>query len=149
MKPFGYDPRLGFAHYLRQSILRRLLHPLYALELLHELFRRRLADPLDSVELTPNLTLGATVAMVGDAEAVGLVAQMLHDLQTPALLVDIERQLVAREIDLLKTLGDAHESHLPLIPISSNASTAALSWPLPPSTTTSWGNSSPSATMRE
>ena len=51
--------------------------------------------------------------MVGDAKPVGLVAQRLHHLQATALLVDVERQLVAGKINFLKPLGYAHQGHLP------------------------------------
>ncbi len=46
-------------------------------------------------------------------------------------------------------LSEHADATSPLIPISSKASTAALSCPLPPSTTTNCGNGSPSAIIRE
>ena len=39
---------------------------------------------------------------MGDAEAVSLVAQLLHDAQTLAILVDIKRYAVSRKIDFLE-----------------------------------------------
>ena len=49
--------------------------------------------------------------MVGDTEAVGFVAKLLHYAQRVGILVDIQRHAVAREIDLFQTFCDADERH--------------------------------------
>ena len=41
------------------------------------------------------------------AETVGFVAHMLYHPETTALLVDVERQIVAGKVDFLKPLGYA------------------------------------------
>ncbi len=57
-----------------------------------------------AVELAHEGTLAAAVAVVGDTEAVSLVAQVLHHAQSLAVLVDIQRHAVAGEVNLLQSL---------------------------------------------
>ena len=63
--------------------------------------------PVDRVEAADGLPLRATVAVVGYAETVGLVAQMLDNAQGLGILVDIERNAVAGKIDFFETFGNA------------------------------------------
>ena len=48
---------------------------------------------------------------MGDAEAVRLVAHMLHHAQRFRIFVDIQRHTVARKINLLQTLRYAHNRY--------------------------------------
>lgn len=58
--------------------------------------------PLMPSSLRYSLSLAAAIAVMGDAEAVGLVAQLLHDAQTLAVFVDIKRDTVSGKIDFLE-----------------------------------------------
>ena len=57
--------------------------------------------------------MATAVAMMSDAKAVRFVAQVLHHTQRLAILVDIERNAVAGEIDFLEPFGYAHKRHTP------------------------------------
>ena len=83
-----------------------------ALEFFHERARRHITYPFYRIELTAYLPFRTAKPVVGDAEAVGFVAEMLHDLKASALLVDVKGQSVSGELDFLETLGDSDKSHL-------------------------------------
>ena len=109
---------------------------------LHKLGGRGGADSLYIIQLAGYLTLTATVAMVGDAEAVRFVAQRLYHLQTRRFLVQIQRQRVAGIVYLLKALGDAHQRHLAAYAHLVESLDGRAELPL------ASGNGSPSAIMR-
>ena len=90
----------------------RLADALERLEVLEQHGARLGADAGDVVEGALHLALAALLAVEGDGEAVGLVAQALDDVQRLAVLVDVEGHAVAREIDLVEPLGYAHDGNL-------------------------------------
>ncbi len=78
----GENRSLRLPDYSRDFIDSGLAKTLEALEMFHQFRGRGLSYPLDSIELAYGLRLAAPVAVVGDAEAVGLVAKVLHNAQT-------------------------------------------------------------------
>ena len=82
-------PPFGCAEHSLKLFPRGFGDTLHTLELLHERLCRHLSYPLYGIELTAHLPFRAAQTVVGDAEPVGLVAQMLHHLQATALLIDI------------------------------------------------------------
>lgn len=86
---------------------------LHALEMDQEGVARLGANAGNLVESRHGLALGAAVAVVGDTESVGLVAERLHHPEALAVFVDIEGHRVAGEIYLFQSLRDAHYGYAP------------------------------------
>ena len=78
----------------------------------HERCGRGRANSGNAVKFAHHLPFRTAVAVMCDAESVSFVAQGLNHAQAGRFLVDIERQGVAREIDLFKTLRNADKRHL-------------------------------------
>ena len=80
----------------------------YALEVLSA-EPRKSSGPWPLCRRAPTSALfAAAVAVVCDAEAVSLVAQMLYHAQCFRIFVDVERYAIAREVYFFEALGDAH-----------------------------------------
>ena len=103
--------RLGGADDLGQGVGGGFRDAFHGAEPLQQFLFGGGADPFYLRELAYDLPFGASVAVVGDAEAVCLVAQVLHHAQRFGILVDIERHGVAGEIYLLQAFGNPYERH--------------------------------------
>ena len=89
MEGFEDESGTGRADNVGQSVEIGFGDSLETLEAAKQGRARCFADPLDRVEAADGLPLRATVAVVGYAETVGLVAQMLDNAQGLGILVDI------------------------------------------------------------
>lgn len=63
------------------------------------------------VEFGYQLGTGTAVTVVGYTETVGLITHVLHNFQGLRILVDIQRDAIAREVYLLKALCDTDHGY--------------------------------------
>ena len=85
----------------------RVAQPLHAFEFGEQGCGGCRSNAFYGVELAAYGVAASAVAVVGYAEAVGFVAQVLHHAQCLGVLIDVERHGVAGEVDFLQSLGDA------------------------------------------
>ncbi len=92
------------------------------------------ADAGDSQQFTFAVAHLAALAVIGDGEAVALIANALDEMENRRAAVEDDGLiLLPVDIDDLFALGDGGERLQWCMPSSSRAPAAAWSWPRPPS----------------
>ena len=86
-------------------------HARNATKVCKKCFAGGFTDAINGGEFRLGEVRRAFVAVEGDAEAVGLIADMAHNLQRLAIPIEVIRQGVVGEENLLKPLRQAHNGH--------------------------------------
>src|SRR5690554_208488 len=78
-----------------------------------ELLGRGFSDSRNGSQLRLYRRVAPFLAMVGDAEAVRLVANLLQYLQRFGSLVDVQGSGISGKVDFFQPFGDPDHRHLP------------------------------------
>ena len=108
-------------------------------QLLHQALPAGRAEAGDVVEHALRHALAAQLAVEGDGEAVGLVADALEQVERLGLAGHADGVGLAGQVTSSNRLASDATGISSSRPSSSSTRTATLSWPLPPSTSSSWG----------
>lgn len=112
MKGFKNFFRLGLAHRFSKGFNRSFFDPFHRFETFQELLRCFFAHALNALQFRIDGPLAPFVPVMRNAEPVGLVPELLDDLQGLRAFVQVQWYGIPWKIYFFQTLGNADDGDL-------------------------------------